>query len=117
VVLVVHISVENIICSYFCLFQGGILGRDNCIYCIPANGLQVCRIATDSGIEGENPVQLIGDLPKHQDKWQGASQGKDGSLYFIPENGFRILRVTPPESPPKIVDGQFPENDVKIELM
>lgn len=98
-------------------WQGGILARDNCIYCIPANGVHVCRIATDPSIEGENPVQLIGDLPNHHDKWQGAAMGKDGSLYFIPENGYRVMRVTPPEIPPTIVDGKLPENDVKIELM
>lgn len=98
-------------------WQGGILGRDNCIYCIPANGDKVCRIATDPSIEGEVPVQLIGDLPAQPDKWQGAAMGKDGSLYFIPENGYRVMRVTPPASPPKIIDGKLPEGDVKIELM
>jgi len=99
-------------------FQGGILGRDNCIYCIPANGLSVCRIATNKNIEdGKNSVQLIGKLSFHKDKWQGALEGKDGSLYFIPENGYRVMRVTPPQFPPKIVDGKLPENDVKIELM
>ena len=99
-------------------WQGGILGRDNCIYCIPANGLTVCRIATDKNIEdGKNPVQLIGNLSFHKDKWQGAAKGRDGSLYFIPENGYRVMRVTPPEHPPKITDGKLPENDVKIELM
>jgi len=98
-------------------WQGGILGRDNCIYCIPANGNQVCRIATDPSIEGEPPVQLIGDLPAQADKWQGAAMGKDGSLYFIPENGYRVMRVTPPEKPPMIVNGKLPEDDVKIELM
>jgi hypothetical protein len=98
-------------------WQGGILGRDNCIYCIPANGINVCRIATDPNIEGENPVQLLGDLPVHKDKWQGAARGNDGSLYFIPENGYRVMRVTPPLQPPKIVDGKLPEDDVLIELM
>lgn len=98
-------------------WQGGILGRDNCIYCIPANGIHVCRIATDPNIEGENPVQLLGDLPAHKDKWQGAARGNDGSLYFIPENGYRVMRVIPPLEPPKIVDGKLPENDVLIELM
>lgn len=62
-------------------------------------------------------MQLLGDLPIHKDKWQGAAKGRDGSLYFIPENGYRVMRVTPPEKPPKIVDGKLPENDVKIELM
>mmetsp|Transcript_3073 Transcript_3073/g.8330 ORF Transcript_3073/g.8330 Transcript_3073/m.8330 type:complete len:494 (+) Transcript_3073:208-1689(+) len=99
-------------------WQGGILGRDNCIYCIPADGLKVCRIATDKNIEdGKNPVQLIGNLSSHKDKWQGASEGKDGSLYFIPENSYRVMRVTPPEHPPSIVDGKLPDGDVKIELM
>ena len=98
-------------------WQGGILARDGCIYCIPANGVHVCRIATDPSIEGENPVQLLGDLPVHKDKWQGAAQGKDGALYFIPENGYRVMRVLPPESPPKVVDGKLPEGDVLIELM
>lgn len=99
-------------------WQGGILGRDNCIYCIPANGLSVCRIATDKDIDdGKNPVQLIGDLSTHKDKWQGAAKGKDGSLYFIPENSYRVMRVTPPKHPPIIVDGKLPEDDVIIELM
>jgi hypothetical protein len=98
-------------------WQGGILGRDNCIYCIPANGVHVCRIATDPNIEGENPVQLLGNLPAHKDKWQGASMGKDGALYFIPENGLRVMRVTPPKSPPEIVDGKLPEGDVQIDLL
>jgi hypothetical protein len=98
-------------------WQGGILGRDNCIYCIPANGIHVCRIATDPSVAGENPVQLLGDLPAHKDKWQGAARGKDGSLYFIPENGYRVMRVTPPPEVPKVVEGKLPENDVLIELM
>lgn len=98
-------------------WQGGILGRDNCIYCIPANGNQICRIATDPAIEGETPVQLIGDLPTQPDKWQGAAMGRDGSLYFIPENGYRVMRLTPPENSPVVVDGRLPEDDVKIELM
>jgi len=92
------------------------LGRDNCVYCIPASGRHVCRIATDPRIPGdEKPIQLIGDLPAHKDKWQGGYQGKDGSLYFIPENGYRVLKVTPPEEP--ITTATLPEDDVKIELL
>lgn len=94
------------------------MGQDNCIYCIPANGLSVCRISTDKNIEdGKNPVQLIGNLSSHKDKWQGAAKGKDGSLYFIPENSYRVMRVTPPKYPPVIKDGKLPDDDVKIELM
>lgn len=99
-------------------WQGGILSpRDSCIYCIPAAGTHVLRIATDPNIEGENPIQLLGNLPDQKDKWQGASAGTDGRLYFIPENGYRVLRVTPPREPPKIVNGKLPEDDVMIELM
>ena len=99
-------------------YQGAVLGRDNCIYTIPANGVHVCRIATDSSIEdGKNPVQLIGNLPTHQDKWQGAAKGIDGSLYFVPENSYRVLRVTPPQKTPEIINGKLPEDDVKVELM
>lgn len=94
-------------------WQGGVLGRDGCVYCIPANGRQVLRINTN----GEEAVQLIGDLPVHKDKWQGGHQGRDGSLYFIPENGYRVLRVTPPAKPPKVVDGKLPDGDVKLELL
>jgi hypothetical protein len=44
--------------------QGAIYSpRDKCLYCIPADGTQICRISTDLSIEGENAVQLIGDLP------------------------------------------------------
>jgi DNA-binding beta-propeller fold protein YncE len=99
-------------------YQGGVYSaRDKCIYSIPANGLHVLRIATDPAIEGEKPIQLIGDLPVSKDKWQGGHVGKDGCLYFIPENGYRVMKVTPPDAPPKIVNGKLPENDVKVELM
>jgi hypothetical protein len=55
--------------------QGAIYSpRDKCLYCIPADGTQICRISTDLSIEGENAVQLIGDLP---------AQGECGSgLYW-----------------------------------
>ena len=96
-------------------WQGGLFSsRDGCIYCIPANGKHILRIATTNGDE---VVQLVGDLPEHKDKWQGGSEGKDGSLYFVPENGYRVLKVTPPEKPPVVVDGELPENDVKIEFI
>jgi hypothetical protein len=99
-------------------YQGGVYSaRDKCIYSIPANGLHVLRIATDPDIEGEKPIQLIGDLPISKDKWQGGHVGKDGCLYFIPENGYRVLKVTPAHAPPKIVNGKLPDNDVKVELM
>ena len=100
-------------------WQGGLLSsRDGCVYCIPANGRQVLRIHTNPVPAGqEQPIQLIGDLPAHKDKWQGGSEGKDGCLYFIPENGYRVLKVTPPDRPPTLVDGQLPENDVKLEFL
>lgn len=99
-------------------YQGGVYSaRDKCIYSIPANGLHVLRIATDPEIEGEKPIQLIGDLPVSKDKWQGGHVGKDGCLYFIPENGYRVLKVTPSKAPPKIVNGKLPDNDVIVELM
>jgi DNA-binding beta-propeller fold protein YncE len=99
-------------------YQGGVYSaRDKCIYAIPASGLHVLRIATDPEIEGEKPIQLIGELPASKDKWQGGHVGKDGCLYFIPENGYRVLKVTPPDAPPKIVNGKLPDNDVKVELM
>lgn len=37
--------------------------------------------------------------------------------YVLTFSIYRVMRVTPPQFPPKIVDGKFPENDVKIELM
>jgi hypothetical protein len=98
-------------------WQGGILGRDDCIYCIPASGHHVLRIFTSPDIVGENPIQLIGQMPVHKDKWQGGHVGKDGALYFIPENGYRVLKVTPPNAPPSLVNGKLPEGDVKIEMM
>ena len=114
-------------------WQGGILStRDDCIYCIPANGIHVCRIYTgnntnqkknDDNVNNDvtstsaTPVQLIGDLSDHKDKWQGASMGEDGALYFIPENGYRVMKVTPPPTPPVIIDGKLPDGDVKIELI
>jgi hypothetical protein len=99
-------------------WQGGILARDGCIYCIPASGLFVCRISTDPSItEDEKPIQLLGPLSSHKDKWQGGHVGKDGCLYFIPENGYRVLKVTPPKLPPLIKDGKLPDGDVTLELL
>jgi hypothetical protein len=98
-------------------WQGGVLARDGCVYCIPATGKHVLRIATHPSIEGEKPVQLLGDLPVHKDKWQGGAVGRDGALYFIPENGYRVLRIVPPTEPPKIVNGSLPTDDVKIEML
>jgi len=99
-------------------WQGGVYSpSDKCIYCIPASGLQILRIYTDTDIQGENPVQLLGALPIHKDKWQGGHVGLDGRLYFIPENGYRVMKVTPPKEPPKIIDGKLPEGDVLVEYM
>jgi hypothetical protein len=92
-------------------WQGGLLARDGCIYCIPANGQHVLRIHTANG---RNEVQLLGDLPAHKDKWQGGSMGKDGCLYFIPENGYRVLKITPPGS---MASTPLREDDVRIEFV
>jgi hypothetical protein len=94
-------------------WQGGVRGRDGCVYSIPASGTHILRMATGDA----HAVQLIGELPKYKDKWQGGHQGIDGSLYFIPENGYRVLKVTPPESPPQIIDGKLPDDDVIIEMI
>lgn len=94
-------------------WQGGVLARDGCVYCIPASGNHVLRIKTGK----ENAVQLLGDLPTYKDKWQGGHVGLDGCLYFIPENGFRVLKVTPPTSPPPLVNNELPIGDVKIEML
>ena len=96
-------------------WQGGVLSpRDSCIYCIPASGRQVLRIATST-----NPpaLQLLGDLPAHKDKWQGGHVGRDGNLYFIPENGYRVLKVTPAASPPLLVNGTLVDDGVKLEYL
>jgi hypothetical protein len=121
---VLKIDVKHKICTTFGFagtlknkWQGGVLGRDGCIYCIPASGMYVCRIFTDPAIIGENPIQLLGPLSSHKDKWQGGHVGKDGCLYFIPENGYRVLKVTPPETPPILVDGKLPDGDVILELL
>lgn len=102
-------------------WQGGVLSpTDGCIYCIPASGRHILRIATFPGIAGEddrNPTQLLGNLSKHKDKWQGGHVGLDGCLYFIPENGYRVLKVTPPKDIPVLVNGELPKGDVKIELI
>ena len=99
-------------------WQGGVYSpSDECIYCIPASGHHILRIYTGTNIEGEKPVQLLGEVPKHKDKWQGGHVGLDGRLYFIPENGYRVMKVTPPKLPPKIIDGKLPEGDVLVEYM
>jgi len=46
--------------------QGAIYSpRDKCLYCIPADGTQICRITTDTttDLDGEKAVQVLGDLP------------------------------------------------------
>jgi len=102
-------------------WQGGVLSaRDGCVYCIPANGRHVARIATTSSSTDDDyyAVQLIGDLPATKDKWQGGHVGRDGCLYFINENGYRILKVVPPDSPPNVVDGRLPEDGgVRLEFL
>lgn len=101
-------------------WQGGILGRDGCVYCIPASGRSVLRIATTTNFDGneEDRVQLIGEniVPNHKDKWQGGYQGLDGSLYFIPENGYRIMKVTPPVAF-SLLDGKLRHDDCKVEML
>ena len=99
-------------------WQGGVSNpSDQCVYCIPADGREILRIFTGPDVEGENPIQLLGDLPTHGDKFQGGHCGLDGRLYFIPENGYRVMVVTPPKQPPTIVDGKLPEDDVLVEYM
>lgn len=99
-------------------WQGGLLANDGCVYCIPASGLHVLRIATVEGIpDGQNALQLLGDLPQHKDKWQGGHVGLDGNLYFIPENGYRVLKVTTPQTHVTLQNGKLPEGDVKIEML
>jgi hypothetical protein len=96
-------------------WQGCVLARDGCVYCIPASGQHVCRILTQPG--RPNVVQLLGDLPPSKDKWQGSHVGLDGCLYFVPENGYRVLKVTPPTEPPTVTDGKLPDNDVLLEFL
>jgi predicted RNA-binding protein associated with RNAse of E/G family len=73
----------------------------------------VLRIDTRAEIsEGENPMQLVGDLPARKDKWQGAFIGQDGNMWAIPEGGYRILKVSPSAKR----SGEEP-TDVKVELM
>ena len=99
-------------------WQGGILSpSDQCIYCIPADGREILRIFTGPDVEGENPIQLLGEVPQHKDKYQGGHCALDGRLYFIPENGYRVMMVTPPKQPPTIIDGKLPEGDVLVEYM
>lgn len=105
------------------------LGRDGCVYCIPASGRHVLRIATTAQPDKNNDqhqqvfrnecdrVQLIGTLPAHKDKWQGGYQGLDGSLYFIPENGYRVMKVTPPKTLVLTSIGTFQQNDCTIEML
>ena len=103
---------------------------DQCLYCIPADGREILRIFTGPDVEGENPIQLLGEVPQandpmsanrllssHKDKFQGGHVALDGRLYFIPENGYRVMMVTPPKQPPTIVDGKLPEDDVLVEYM
>jgi hypothetical protein len=98
-------------------WQGGILAPDGCVYCIPASGNAVLRISTVPDNVGNHAVQLLGPMPPHKDKWQGGYVGKDGCLYFIPENGYRVMKVIPPQEPVVVVDGEFPKDDVRIEMM
>lgn len=122
---ILKINTTNDYCSTFGFvgtdknkWQGGVLSSDGCVYAIPANGKFVLRIDTRPEIgEGENPMQLVGNLPARKDKWQGAFIGKDGNMWAIPEGGYRILKVTPSSKR----SGEEPTGkeptDVKVELM
>jgi hypothetical protein len=117
---ILKINTTNDYCSTFGFvgteknkWQGGVLSSDGCVYAIPANGKHVLRIDTRAEIsEGENPMQLVGDLPARKDKWQGAFIGQDGNMWAIPEGGYRILKVSPSAKR----SGEEP-TDVKVELM
>jgi hypothetical protein len=98
-------------------WQGGVLSEsDGSIYCIPADGQKVLRIDSRPEVEGDNPMALLGNLPKRKDKWQGAFIGKDGVMYAIPEGGYRILKVAPSQERKDWKDGEI-ASDVKVEMM
>jgi hypothetical protein len=98
-------------------WQGGVLSEsDGSIYCIPADGQKVLRIDSRPEVVGDNPMALLGNLPKRKDKWQGAFIGKDGVMYAIPEGGYRILKVAPSQERKDWKDGEI-ASDVKVEMM
>jgi len=98
-------------------WQGGVLSKsDGSIYCIPADGQKVLRIDSRPEIEGDNPMALLGNLPKRKDKWQGAFIGNDGKMYAIPEGGYKILKVSPSPNGRNWENGEVPK-DVHIDMM
>mmetsp|Transcript_25484 Transcript_25484/g.63061 ORF Transcript_25484/g.63061 Transcript_25484/m.63061 type:complete len:274 (-) Transcript_25484:214-1035(-) len=72
-------------------WQGGVLGADGDVYCIPCDAQQVLAIHTESGT-----VSLLGNLPAGKKKFQGGALAPDGTIWGLPESCEHILRITPP---------------------
>lgn len=71
------------------------LGRDGCIYGIPAHADAVLKIDPQGG-----RVSLLGQglVGSGRWKWHGAALGADGAIYGIPCNAEGVLRIEPETS-------------------
>ena len=69
-------------------FQGGVLGGDGGIWCVPCDAAYACRIdpVTDE-------VAIVGTLPAQHDKYQGGYADGDGNVFCVPECGRRVLKI------------------------
>jgi hypothetical protein len=79
-------------------WNGGCLGvADECIYCVPANALEVLRVDPKAGT-----LSTFGHLPAFdpvvgevEDRWFGGVAAKNGHVYGVPFNGTQVLDINP----------------------
>ena len=69
-------------------WQGGVLGVDGNVYCIPCDASQVLAI-----LPASRTLQLIGALPSTKKKFQGGAAAPDGTIWGLPESSEHILRI------------------------
>eukprot|EP00467_Chlorarachnion_reptans_P004256 CAMPEP_0114514520 /NCGR_PEP_ID=MMETSP0109-20121206/16199_1 /TAXON_ID=29199 /ORGANISM="Chlorarachnion reptans, Strain CCCM449" /LENGTH=498 /DNA_ID=CAMNT_0001694569 /DNA_START=187 /DNA_END=1683 /DNA_ORIENTATION=- len=72
------------------LWQGAVMAPNGHIFAMPCNAEAVLRIIPETG-----KIDLIGKLPKGNDKWQGGALGVDGNIYGIPQNAEYVLQIKP----------------------
>merc|ERR1711908_45371 len=75
-------------------WDGGVLGLDGHIYCIPRNGhqygMRVMRVDTVN-----STTELIGATFEGDDLWMGGVRTPDGRIYCSPANASRFLCIDP----------------------
>ena len=73
-------------------WQGGVLGPDGKIYCVPFNATSILIIDPQVGTA---TTSTMGANLTGANKWQGGVLGPDGKIYCVPFNATSILIIDP----------------------